>query len=65
MSIQELENLVKIGQLKREPATRAEFNGMLSSARKHLLRFPGTEKYYCKVDLIWPMGPRTALLSPP
>jgi hypothetical protein len=32
MSIQELENLVKIGQLKREPATRAEFNGMLSSA---------------------------------
>lgn len=36
MSKQELENLVKIGQLKVEPATRAEFDGMLNSAKKRL-----------------------------
>jgi hypothetical protein len=36
MSIPELENLVKIGQLKPEQATRDEFNGMLNSARKRL-----------------------------
>ena len=64
MSIQELENLVKIGQLKREPATRAEFNGMLSSARKRLLD-SRNKILLPRVDLIWPMGPRTALLSPP
>lgn len=36
MSKEELENLAKIGQLKREPPTRAEFNGMVSSAKKRL-----------------------------
>jgi hypothetical protein len=30
----ELEALVRIGQLKAEPATRAEFDGMVSGARK-------------------------------
>jgi hypothetical protein len=36
MGKQELENLVKIGQLKSEPGTRAEFDGMVASARKRL-----------------------------
>lgn len=36
MSKEELENLVKIGQLKREPPTRAEFNGLISGAKKRL-----------------------------
>ena len=34
MAKQELENLVKIGQLKREPPTRAEFDGMINGAKK-------------------------------
>lgn len=32
----ELENLVRIGSLKAEPATRKEFDGMLASARRSL-----------------------------
>jgi hypothetical protein len=36
MSKQELDNLVKIGQLKVEPRTRAEFDGLVASARKRL-----------------------------
>lgn len=36
MSKEELETLVKIGQLKREPPTRAELNGMIGGARKRL-----------------------------
>jgi hypothetical protein len=36
MTKQELENLVTIKQLKREPGTRAEFDGMIGSARKRL-----------------------------
>ena len=36
MNKEELENLVKIGQLKVEPGTRAEFDGLVSSARKRL-----------------------------
>ena len=36
MSKVELDNLVKIGSLKAEPATRGEFDGMLRSARTHL-----------------------------
>ncbi len=36
MTRSELENLVKIGQLKREPAARAEFAGLINSARKRL-----------------------------
>src|SRR6266851_2080399 len=36
MSKQELENLVKIGQLKPEPATCTEFDGMFNSAKKRL-----------------------------
>jgi hypothetical protein len=36
MSKEELDNLVKIGQLKTEPGTRAEFDGMVGSARKLL-----------------------------
>lgn len=36
MSREELEALVKIGQLKREPPTRSEFNGMVGGARKRL-----------------------------
>jgi hypothetical protein len=36
MSKQELENLAKIGQLKAEPGTRAEFDGLVASARKRL-----------------------------
>jgi hypothetical protein len=36
MSKQELDNLVKIGNLKAEPASRKEFDGMLASARRSL-----------------------------
>jgi len=36
MSKQELDNLVKIGQLKREPGTRAEFDGMVGAAKARL-----------------------------
>jgi hypothetical protein len=36
MGKQELENLVKMNQLKREPVTRAEFLGMLDSAKTRL-----------------------------
>jgi hypothetical protein len=36
MGKQELENLAKISQLKREPPTRAEFDGMVNGARKRL-----------------------------
>jgi hypothetical protein len=36
MSKQELDNLVKIGQLKAEPPTRVEFTNMIESARKRL-----------------------------
>jgi hypothetical protein len=36
MTRRELENLVKIGQLKREPAARAEFAGLVNSACKRL-----------------------------
>jgi hypothetical protein len=32
MGRQELDNLVKIGKLKAEPASRAEYNGMLTAA---------------------------------
>lgn len=34
MSKQHLDNLVKIGKLKAEPGTRAEFNGLVDSAKK-------------------------------
>ena len=36
MSKQELDNLVKIGNLKAEPASRKEFDGMIASARRSL-----------------------------
>ena len=36
MSEEELENLARIGKLKHELPTRAEFNGMVSGAKKHL-----------------------------
>lgn len=36
MSAPELDNLVRIGQLKAEPGTRAEFYGLVDSARKRL-----------------------------
>src|SRR5271163_4222955 len=36
MSKQELENLARIGQIKAEPGTRAEFDGLVDSARKRL-----------------------------
>jgi hypothetical protein len=36
MSKQELDNLVKINKLKLEPGRRAEFDGMVRSARTHL-----------------------------
>lgn len=37
MGKQELDNLVKIGNLKAEPASRKEFDGMLASARRGLM----------------------------
>lgn len=37
MSKEELENLVKIKQLKAEPASRSEFTGMVQSARTRLV----------------------------
>lgn len=36
MGKQELENLANLGHLKREPGTLAEFNGMVTSAKKFL-----------------------------
>lgn len=36
MGKQELDNLVKIGRLKTEPPSRAEFEGMVASARVRL-----------------------------
>jgi hypothetical protein len=36
MSKEELDNLVRIRKLKLEPPSRAEFEGMVSSARKRL-----------------------------
>ena len=36
MSNRELDNLVAVGQLKVEPGVRAEFNGLVDSARKRL-----------------------------
>ena len=36
MATQELDNLVKIGRLKAEPASKTEFAGMLASARRGL-----------------------------
>jgi hypothetical protein len=37
MSKQELDNLVKIGRLKVEAASRKEFDGMVKSARRGLI----------------------------
>jgi hypothetical protein len=36
VSKEELDNLVRIGQLKAEPGTRVEFIGLVNSARKRL-----------------------------
>jgi hypothetical protein len=36
MSKEQLDNLVKIKKLKVEPGSRAEFNGMVGSARRRL-----------------------------
>ena len=36
MGKQELDNLVKIGKLKAEPPSRAEYDGMLAAARTSL-----------------------------
>lgn len=36
MGKQDLDNLVRIGSLKAEPASRKEFDGMLASARRGL-----------------------------
>jgi hypothetical protein len=36
MGKQELENLANLGDLKREPGTRAEFDGMINAARNRL-----------------------------
>ena len=37
MSKEELDNLVRINRLKAEPASRSEFAGMVSSARRRLV----------------------------
>jgi hypothetical protein len=37
MGKQELDNLVKIGKLKAEPAAREEFDGLVSSGRRRLV----------------------------
>jgi hypothetical protein len=36
MGKQELDNLVRIGQLKKEPPSRAEYDGMVAAARTSL-----------------------------
>lgn len=36
MTLENLDNLVKIGKLKLEPADQAEFDGMISSAKRRL-----------------------------
>ena len=36
MTLEKLENLVKINQLKQEPPDQKEFDGMLASAKRRL-----------------------------
>lgn len=36
MTLQQLDNLVKVGQLKQEPPDQKEFDGMLKSAQRRL-----------------------------
>ncbi|MES9969532.1 MAG: hypothetical protein ABW092_05820 [Candidatus Thiodiazotropha sp.] len=36
MTLSKLDNLVKIGQLNKEPGTQAEFNGLITSGRNRL-----------------------------
>ena len=36
MSLEKLDNLVKIGQLKHEPPDQSEFSGMVASAKARL-----------------------------
>jgi hypothetical protein len=64
MSKKALNNLVKVGQLKAEPATRAECDGMVDSA-KNVLPMLGRKTLPLKADLIWPTARHMALHSPP
>jgi hypothetical protein len=36
MSLEKLDNLVKLGQLKKEPPDQNEFDGMIASAKARL-----------------------------
>jgi hypothetical protein len=61
---EKLENLVKIGQLKKEPASGAEFVGIVSSARK-LLRDARNESLEAesRFDLAYGASHRLALAA--
>jgi len=41
MTLEKLDNLVKIKQLKTEPADQNEFDGMVSSVKTAINRFAG------------------------
>ena len=55
---EELENLVKIRRLKKEPASRVEFEGM-SAPHEDFFGMPATRTWKRRADLIWPMVPAT------
>jgi hypothetical protein len=61
---EELENLVRIRQLKKEPGSKAEFEGMVNSARR-LLRDAGNEDLEAesRFDLAYGASHRLALAA--
>jgi hypothetical protein len=64
MGKQELNNLVRIGNLKAEPASKKEFDGMIASARRSLTDAQN-ESIETDSQFTWPMAQRTALPSRP
>ncbi|MEN8218136.1 MAG: hypothetical protein ABFS56_17550 [Pseudomonadota bacterium] len=48
MSLEKLDNLVKIGQLKTEPPDQNEFDGMIASAKARLQ----DSKLWCSTRLV-------------
>jgi len=62
MSKPELHNLVRIGQIKAEPASRSEFAGLVESARKRLAD-ARNESLSAEADLIWRTTLRMRLRS--
>ena len=63
MSKAELDNLVRIGKLKLEPASRVEFDGMVSSARTRLVDAQNEGLDPPVANSTWPMVLHTGLRS--